>query len=556
VSNTNSDLATAPAWDPTPALAHAGAASPGFGGSALPGLDVEGLFGGRVGSGVAGSIGASSLTDSPAALDEALGQGEFFGGRVRVDFSDASSSEFVQEIVGADGVMLTGLSEADAYWQRETKVEVDLLRSQAASLSFTGSYSDSRTPETGGRSLFNMGGVTGWSESSSQDIGTKLGLFGDRLTYAGGMGFSRSDGASLLEEDGEDDGEEESGAQSGAGQWHRFDAKVLDGDDIGLSFYGLYGLSDEGFSAGEAASEAGLEEAGETREMGASFDFSSVGLTVKHKVNAGLDGKNEEFSGTLDLNLGPADLSLSRSLQTSYDGEGPGGWSSRSLSHGADLTFDLEEYRGFGEDGFQMASLVPSSLTVGASLGEVESGSGGPSDLEQGFGLGMEWYGDGSSTSIDLWRDFTDSRAAGLESADNEYWTLDVSQEFYGRAWDLSLYLSFSQDAYLETGAGSLERDVAGGVSFSYYADELPDFSVSFDLGGYEWSEEDYAGSNSSMELGASLDFSKFLPATDGDFEPYLKLNYYAQQLTTEDSDSGSSAEWGHAGMVKAGFQF
>jgi hypothetical protein len=545
--------AATPAWRPTASFDQSGTASSGFGGAVLPGLDVDGLFGGRVGTGVAGTLGASALTDSPAGLDEALGQGEFFGGRVRVNFSDANSGEFVQDIVGANGVMMTDLSEADAYWERETKVEVDVLRTPGASLSFAGSYSDERTPDTGGRSLLNMGGVTGWSESSSQDLGARLGLFGDRLTYAGGLGFSRRDGASLLEEDGDD--EEQSNAQSGAGQWHRFDAKVLDGDDIGLSFYGLYGLSDEGFSAGEAASEAGLDDTGETREMGGSFEFSSVGLTVKHKVNAGLDGKNEELSGTLDFNLGLADLSLSRNLQTSYDGESSG-WSSRSLSHGADLTFDLEEYRGFGEDGFEVASLVPSSVTLGASVGEVESGSGGASDLEQGFGLGLEWYGEASSTSIDVWRDFTDSRAADYESADNEYWTLDMSQEFYGQAWDLSFNLSFSRDAYLETDASSLTTDVYGGVSFSYYADGLPDLSVAFDLGGYQWSEEDYAGSDTTMEFATSLDFSKFLPATGGDFEPYLKLNYYAQQVTTEDSDTGSTAEWGHAAMVKGGFQF
>ncbi|MHC4220616.1 MAG: hypothetical protein ACYSU7_19430, partial [Planctomycetota bacterium] len=316
-------------WRPTAAFDQSASASPGFGALAAPGLDVERLFGGRVGTGVAGDIGASSLAETPAGLEEALAAGEFLGGRVRVDFSDAGAGEFVQEIVGGDGVMLTGLAEADAYWRRETAVEVDVLRSGLASLSFAGGYRDERTPDTGGRGGLNIGGVTGFSESSSQDFGAKLGLFGDRLTYSGGLGFSRSDGTSLLEAEGDDeDGEEAaSGAQSGAGQWHRFDAKVLDGDDLRLSFYGLYGLSDEGFSAEEAASEAGLEEAGETREMGASFDFSSVGLTVKHKVNAGLDGKNEEFSGTLDLNLGPADLSLSRSLQTSYDGESPGGWS-------------------------------------------------------------------------------------------------------------------------------------------------------------------------------------------------------------------------------------
>ena len=175
--------------------------------------------------------------------------------------------------------------------------------------------------------------------------------------------------------------------------------------------------------------------------------------------------------------------------------------------------FDLEEYRGLGEsEGFDATSLVPSSVYVGASLGEVDWASGGASDLEQGFGFGLEWYGESSATSIDVWRDFTDSRAAGLESADDEYWTLDVSQEFYGQAWDVSLYLSFSQDAYMETGASSLERDVSGGVSYSYYADEMPDFSVSFDLGGYQWSEADYASADASMELGAALDFSKFLP--------------------------------------------
>ena len=310
-------------------------------------------------------------------------------------------------------------------------------------------------------------------------------------------------------------------------------------------------LGGDGFMLFDS-SEAGefwRSEAGKIRELGGQFDFGSLGLGFKHRAVAGLNTDREEYSGTVGIGL--VDLSFGRSIDTTSDPENPGIGTTRRLIHSGDLSLDLERYRGLGVTG-----LIPSMVTIGGSMGDLTSGSLGASDRELGLGVGLGWDGDASSTTIDVWRDFTDSRAAGLESADNEYWTVDLGQDFYGDTWDFSLYVSYSQSDYLEIGAGSLERDISGGASFSLYQDKLPDFTLSFDLGGYQMSEVDYASVDTSMMFGFSLDFSKFLPAGEDDFVPYLTLNYYAEQLNSKDSDTGSTSQWGHAAMVKLGTQF
>jgi hypothetical protein len=494
----------------------------------------------------------SSLSETPGALDEALGEEGLFGDRVRLNFSAAGAGEFLEEILNSDGVIPTGFSEGSAYWRRGGGLEVDVLRSGPVTLKLDGRFHDSRTPDTGGRGGLNIGGVTGRAEQSFQDFGIDLGLFGDRLTYSGGLAFSRSDGVFESEDDEEE--EEATGPQKGGAQWHRFDAKVLDGGPVDLSLYGLYGVADTGFSFMGDAGEAGLQDGGETGEFGGTMNFGWGGLSFKHKVHAGLDSETEELSGTIGVGL--LELSLTRSTDTSYDEENPGAWMSRRQVHSGDLSFDLDEYRGLGEEGFDATRLVPATVTFGASLGNVEAASGGPSDLEQGFGFGLGWEWDNASTSIDVWRDFYDSQAVGFESADNKAWSVELEQDFYGDNWDLSFYLSLSQDEYLEVAAGSLERDIMGGVSFSLRTDDLPDLSLSFDVGGYDLSEEDYASMDHEFELRSSLDFSKFLPRTDGDFKPYLKFNYYARQLISEDSDTGSTSHWGHAGTVILGLRF
>ena len=68
--------------------------------------------------------------------------------------------------------------------------------------------------------------------------------------------------------------------------------------------------------------------------------------------------------------------------------------------------------------------------------------------------------------------------------------------------------------------------------------------------------DDDYTMGDQSWGLDVALDFSKFLPVTDPDRTPYLKLTHHMEGTASEDSEAGTSADWGHATLLTGGFRF
>ena len=93
-------------------------------------------------------------------------------------------------------------------------------------------------------------------------------------------------------------------------------------------------------------------------------------------------------------------------------------------------------------------------------------------------------------------------------------------------------------------------------MALSVYLEDLPDLSLSLDIDGYDSTYDDYASTDRTLGFKTGLDFSKFLPKTGGDYEPYLKLNYYGLHSMVDDSDTGSSIDLGHAVTLTLGLQF
>ncbi len=273
------------------------------------------------------------------------------------------------------------------------------------------------------------------------------------------------------------------------------------------------------------------------------------------------DEETREIGGALDL--GPVRFELSQAIETDFDEDDSAAWSSRTRRWKAAVTLGLDETRMAGDGGgdFSLEGLLPSSITFTGERGKVALAHApdGPEDLETTFGVNLTWdWGGVADTSLGFYQTNYDSREIGAESADDVDRSLDISQGFYGDNWDVSAYLSLNDYRYLETGFASRDRMYSGGISFSLLPENLPDLSVFLDVDGFDsiYFDDDYSSGDQSWSLDAVLDFSKFLPLADADRKPYLKLTYDMEGAASEDSEAGTSADWGFAVLLSGGFRF
>jgi len=491
----------------------------------------------------------------PAAfgeIPEQDGSVGLFGDRLKLKFSDADSSAFQSP----SGVLAPGFSEESDYWRREGGVAIDVLRSQFVTLSLDGAWFDARTPDMSGRGGLDIRPVTDWREQSFGNAGLDLGLFGDRIAYSTGLAHWRSDASSAA---AAVSAETDSVAAGGEGraEWHHLDAKLLQGGPIDLSAYGHYSLVDPSYQAPATSTGPPPLTTGETREFGGTIGFGSIAFSPSYSLVSQADSQTSKIAGSLDF--GPVGFALSRSVITSHAEGDPDDWSSRNHLNSGTIDLDLEEYRDLGDglDGAGFWRMLPSSVSLSGSLAQVETAGrrGDPEDLERGLELGFAWYWESAETTVDLGMTDYDSRAAGLESDDMRDWSLDISQGFYGDIWDFSGYLSIYRS---ESGDDWADLGLGGGLDFTYFAEDLPDVSLSV---SYDWSkgfapDDSYEMIDQPWSIGLSLDFAKFLPIFIDKDKPRLTMTYYAEGTSSYDSDEGTTKEWGQAFTISGGFKF
>jgi hypothetical protein len=478
--------------------------------------------------------GTDKLSDEEATL---------FDGRLCLSISQTNREELLRAIGDAPGAFSTGVAESEDFWHREAGLELNALASGPVTLRLSGHFFDERAPDTSGLGGLNIGEVSEWQESSHQDLGLDLGLFGGRLSVSTGLASSQI--ASSLEGDKED-GAFTFGDDLAA--WSRFEAKVLDAGPIGFSAYGHYSLTDPLYQ--QLGSSEGLVslEAGEQMEFGGTIGFGPFEFSPSHSIVSDTAHKTEKLAGTIAF--GSHSLTLSQDTTSNFDDEGVR--TTRRRAHNASVDLDLDEYRSADGD---IWLFVPSSVSLSGTFADIE-GSSGSDDQERGFGLGLAWYWESADTTVDLWRTITDHRAFGQQSANSEDWTLDLAQDFYGNWWNVSLYLSFYQSSYEEVGWASDETGPSGGSSVSFHPEGLPDIALSFDFNGNESDMTEYNSSHRYAGFAAALDFSKFVPKVDGETEPYLKLNYFGEVSMFSDSASGATTDHGQAVSLTGGIKF
>lgn len=484
---------------------------------------------------------------SPTAPIESLDEAallRLLGDRVRLNISDADAGELIDTSAVITPPHFTG----DEYWRRSFGLAIDVLPSGPLTLNLHGGSFDARTPQTTAFGSLPISEISGWTEHEAKDVGVKLGLFGDRLRYA--AGYSWSDYAAESEasfvdvsvtmaESGDEAAIAAPGDGRGRAKWHRVDAAILEGGAFDLSAYGLYSLVDPSYRAVESSAAEPSEESfapapGETREVGGAIDFVLVRVSLSQGILANTVEGIEGDSTT------------------------------RTYTTGADIELTLDQYHYFAEegDGDGPWRLLPTSIRLSGSRSQFESPGAGddPDDLETSLGFGLSWEWGNADTSIDVWQSFYDSRAIGFETADSEDLSVEVSQSFYGERWDLSAYLSINRYAYMEVESPSLDTSFGGGADFSLRPERLPDISVSLYVDRYDSSYSDYdyvySSRSQSLSFDLGLDFSKYLPVVQSNYEPYLRLNYHGERTRDRDSDLGESTDQVHGGTVSMGLQF
>jgi hypothetical protein len=493
---------------------------------------------------------SSTLALPPDYPSDTLEDGEanLLDGNLTLNFNDTDDNAFVDKIVSARGVLPTGFSEGEDYWSRDANVTLDLVESGPVTLKLDGEMFDERAPDMNGVGGLNIGVVTDWKEKQSEKLGLDVGLFGDRLSYAGDVAWSHTaDGSRLA-------GVEDGDSESGQGQWHRLDAKVLEDGAVTLAVYGQYSDVDSDYSSHSFTTGSLDASDGETIEFGGSLDFDMVSLSTKQSFVATATSETDTIEGT--LGIGPMRFTYKHRDITSFDQDQPSAWTRRRRVDDAEVGLDLEGVglRDTGE-GAGLSYLVPSEVYVGGSLGRVAEAdkSGGPEDMETGLGMGVAWYWDNADTSIDFWGSQYDSRAAGFEADDSMDWSLDLTQTAYGDGWNFSLYGSVNYFESREVGYDYGEMGIFGGASLALKPETLPDLYFSVNAINFDSEDSDYASTDQMAGLRMSMDMSKYVNEPGVDETSYLKMDYYGRGLTFEDSDDGDSEDLDHAVLLVFG---
>ena len=468
--------------------------------------------------------------------------------------SDLLSMQFDQatggEVFPPDQNLRIGSLTADESWRRQLDITLS-PRTEGFGLAVTGGVFETRQPVFRGRdgSRRELGLLTDWRENRATDLDLKLDLADSRLRYAGGLAWAEYGAAMSSQLD--QDARPRLDRHEGASQWHRLDADLWRTSDGSASVYGLYSMQDTAYrSLARSRPDTPDLLEGKTTELGGTLRHGKATLSLTHQnVTDGTSGA-EETAGK--LRLGALSFSLTAGEWTYFD-DGPDGWWTQDEFWKGSVKLQLADLLGTDTaEGGALAGLLPDTVGLNARRDRIRSSSASdqPPDVRTKLGWGLGWIGEeGWTTDLFLYRTVTESPMAEAEEL-----ALDFLQSFFGNWWDVTAYASLSTQRSPDTS----DRLYGGGVSFSITGNKYPKFSVGLDFNRFDMllPDLDYAARDQEINLNATLDLSKYLPVTNLDHKPYLKLKAWGDWSLSSDSESGDETRLEPTALIVFGTRF
>jgi hypothetical protein len=435
---------------------------------------------------------------------------------------------------------VAALPRDDRGWRDSVAVSGDLGSSDLWSLSVRSNLVDLRRAADEKAGEFDVGPLLGWEENTVSDTRIKLGFWNDRIRLTSRHGWSRYsdpstrlDGLVIREQGGRRLATAASPPDERQGHAfsHRLSADLWKGEHLRLSTFGDFARVDRGFKAVEASEKENEKDL----------------FRRSNEQRLGVGGV---------VGLGPLDLTLSRRFVTSGWDDPDGETGPRLVQNSAEVELWLDGLRdltgAWSDRG--ILRLAPSSLWASVAEGQVEpGGSGEPrTDATSDLNVGMSWERGDASVSLNYWRSFYDSRQPGAEGADWAGSGTDLSFGIYRERWDLSASFGLARYDNLDEYTRSIDRSYDGSLAFAVRPEELPDLSgsVTFNRYASDYLAYGVVSATDSWSAEASLDFSKYIDAVQGETEPSLRLLYAFEGAYTRDGWTGASEQADHTVLL------
>lgn len=289
---------------------------------------------------------------------------------------------------------------------------------------------------------------------------------------------------------------------------HRIEADVFEQGGLSSSLFAVYRESDEDF--GWAAAP--------TRRKA----FVAPGRRL--------------FQGGGSFGLGPAVLSISRSLETPRSADVAPGQSRIHETTRGGLSLALQDLWPEGlPDRVGPAWLSPSSVWLSFADGNLRSGDVGASDptRTRDLAFGASWDHGRSSASASFW---SSEHAAEQSYADWEGSGVDAGYGFYADRWGVF----FGLNKLRSHGADALESSLNGSLTLFLYPEQLPRLSASLDRNEWEsryGSSEPFSARTHGLELG--VDLTRYLQREGFASGPRLEASYRLQHTTGASANVG-----------------
>lgn len=446
-------------------------------------------------------------------------------------------STFGSDIVGFQrGFGQTGRSNRTV-----ADLGLEVVRGENLGVTVTGTFLDAERPASAN---FGIGEVVEGERNRVAGGGIAIDLFGGRIRTSSEVAYSRYENPAELDPFLSGlPGFVDVGETEGRAHTHRLDVIVWEGESVNVTAYGLYSLTDPLYRSIQSFAPA--------------------------------DRETIEFGGT--VGWGPAQLGITRTVFENNVDKAPTLLTTETATTLANLGLFLEEYRVPAEDAEHVwpRRLIPSSVNISYSDTRIEDENAGalldnpavfftpfdiPHQVTKVAGLALSWNWEAASTNLALNTYRLDNRPPADTTADTIDDSIDLSQSFFGDIWDLSAHVTASRTRFKQSTSTAKRYVVAPGVNLSLRAEGWPDLAGYADL-SWDTTEFDVDGSDSharTRRVGASLDFSKYLPGPDleslGRAQPFLVVSWQFQDTKFNDPFFGEQSQISHTAMLTAGF--
>jgi hypothetical protein len=276
--------------------------------------------------------------------------------------------------------------------------------------------------------------------------------------------------------------------------------------------------------------------------------FHDVGVHGRREDPRGRNRHTLSMGGT--VGWGPFGLTLAR--ETGERVRGGDGYQEENLRSTFSVGLaDLWQRADLGS----LPGLAPDAVWVSVARGEVDPGGTQASTRdrasEQGFGL--TWTRNNTYADLSFWRYVYDGRQPNAEQSDWIGHGAVLGVGAYGADWNIDASLGFDRGDNQEPYSRSQDANFYGSFSVANRPENLPDLRLSLFLGNYKTDYLAYDGEILTRygEIGAEVDFSKFLKAEEDDDGSSLALLYWFRGQTMTNTFAKDEKEGEHVvGLV------